>query len=1073
MKGLNRLLVSTLIVGMLASCNNPTANQLSEQITEIDFNHHIKPILSDRCFACHGPDKNTREAGLRLDTPEGALEHLLESGSKAFVPGNRSQSEAFQRMVSDDPNEIMTPPESKLQLTADEIALLGRWIDQGAEYKPHWAYIPPSFSELPEIAQEDWIHNPIDRFVLNKLESLGWSPSSLASPTTLARRMSFSLTGLPPKQEDLKILKETDNHALANYLDKLLASPAYGERMAAYWLDMARYADSDGYLDDKHRDFTPWRDWVIQAFNDNMPYDQFVTWQLAGDLMESPSQDQVLATAFNRLHKKNSEAGIVFEEYRLEYVADRTNTFGKAMLGLTLECARCHDHKYDPISQKEYFELFSFFNSTNELGTAVYGPDQTPGPALMLASDQVAERRAFLQQAISEQENKLRLYRKQLRENIDKDHLGSLSRNQLKEGLEQAQQAYYSFDRIIPHSDKTFTTANLVDSNQPIKLTNPIHKAGVSGKALFVSEYHAIKTTGEVGKFERTDPFSVSLWLRPDTLYDEAGIFYHCEDLRLGYKGYTLNLDKNHLQFIIAHSWPQNALQVTSSAALPPQEWSHVVITYDGSSKAQGINLYINGDLADIQIDYDNLYKGIIYEPDIHTYGFDGFYMGYRDKIPVFRNGGLDELRIFTRDITPLEVAYLYQPQQWNQLLTDPAYASLIETHHIKRELAQTTALSDSLQLLREQENILVNEIPEIMVMGDLPDPRPTFLLDRGDYRSPSEQVYPNTPEVLRSFSENYPQNRLGLSQWLFDPKHPLTARVMVNRVWQMHFGRGLVNSSDDFGSQGDLPTHPELLDWLALYFIESGWDLKALHKLILSSATYQQQSVIDPLIHEEDPDNIYLSRGPRFRMPAEMVRDNALAMSGLLVEKIGGSSQYPYQPEGLWDEISNKVWRYRYDQAEGEGLYRRSLYTIWKRTAPPPSMLIFDIADRDVCTVKRTTTQTPLQALVLMNDVQYIEAARALTTRVFHESGEDNAKRLAYGFELILGRMPKANELSLIQRQYQEEKAYYQTNPDKAQAYLSTGKFAPDDTLAQEELAAMSVVVHSIMNTNEAITIQ
>ncbi len=1066
------LLLLLGILYLMSGCS-PNSKQNFEISGEIDFNYHIKPILSDRCFACHGPDKNTREAGLRLDTPEGALEHLLESGNIAFVGKSRVQSEAYQRMLSDDPNELMPPPESKLALTEQEIELIGRWIDQGAEYKPHWAFIPPKRTQIPASADKSWPKNPIDYFVQDKLKQEGWEHAPVATDADLMRRVSFTLTGLPPASDDVsELLNDPGEFDLHQYVDKLLNTPAYGEHMAASWLDVARYADSDGYLDDKHRDFTPWRDWVIHAFNDNMPYDQFIAWQLAGDLIDESSQDQVLATAFNRLHKKNSEAGIIFEEYRTEYVADRTNTFGKAMLGLTLECARCHDHKYDPLSQQEYYQIFAFFNSTDELGTAVYGLDQTPGPALMLCNDEVEAKLQFVQNQIEQREDQLEELASKIHENLDDRQL---TIPDIKHELAPYQRAYYPFDEITLEDEKLYTTPNLASTDKPARLTNPIHRDGAAGKALFVSEYHSIRTTKEVGLFERTDPFTISLWLYPDTLYDEAGIFYHCENLRLGYKGYTLNLDDNKLQFIIAHSWPQNALQVTSLAQLPVKTWTHVTITYDGSSNAEEIKLYINGNQADMNIDRNNLYKGIIYEPDIHTYGFDGFYLGFRDKIPVYRDGGLDEVRIFSKELTSLEVKYLYDPQNYEQnISSDPASTELLRSHWVSNKLREHSSdILDQLHGLRERENHLGNDIQEIMVMGDLPYPRPTFLLERGDYRAPGDQVYPSTPEVIKAYSEELPQNRLGLSKWLFDPEHPLTARVMVNRAWQMHFGRGLVSTADDFGSQGDLPSHPELLDWLARYFIDSGWDLKALHKLIVSSATYQQSSAIDMEKRKADPDNTLLWRGPRFRLPAEMIRDNVLAMSGLLVNKVGGSSQYPYQPDGLWDEISNKHWRYPYLQSEGKGLYRRSLYTIWKRTAPPPSMLIFDIADRDVCTVKRRVTQTPLQALVLLNDVQYIEAARALAEKLLLEYNSKISVALGQGFLTVIGRKPTEKESSIIANQFEVEQDYYESEPEKARSYLSMGQHKPDERLDQVHLAAIAVVIHSMMNTDEAIIIK
>jgi len=1037
----------------------------------IDYNFHVKPILSDKCFACHGPDMASQKGDLRLDTEEGAYKAVADGGS-AIVPGELKNSLAFMRMISEDPEIKMPPPESHLQLTNLEIATLAKWIEQGAEYKPHWSFIPPVKSEPPKVKNNSKIKQPIDNFTEKRLEREGLSLSEIASKETLIRRASFDVTGLPPTITEIDdFLKDDSSNAYEKLVDRLLGSEAYGERMAADWMDVARYADSDGYLDDKHRDFSPWRDWVIKAFNENMPYDQFAIWQLAGDLVPESNQETKLATAFNRLNKKNSEAGIVYEEYRVEYAADRTHTLGKAFMGLSIECARCHDHKYDPISQKDYYKLFGFFNSTFEIGTPVYGPDQTPGPALLLTSEEQQEQLDFLHKTIAEQEAKVETAKindegfEQWLEKI------SFSSNELNNRISEDLVAYYPFDHF-KLKDNNAESPNKLDSSKPAKLSQPNIKPGKDGKAFFVTDYNLARLGEKVGWYERTDPFSFQLWVYPDTVYKEAAVMWHSEDRRLGLKGYSLTLRDNKLEFIMAHSWPQNAIQLTAKQALPVKEWSQVTVTYDGSSKADGVAIYVNGEPQSTSTDFDNLYKGILYEKNIHTYGFGGIRFGVRTKFVPFKNGGIDEVKVYKRKLTALEVLYSYDENSTLLLVKDQSSESkkMLYEYYISHYNPDYHDVAKKLKEIRDKENELVNGIQEIMVMGDLPEPRSTYVLNRGVYNAQGEQVEPGVPESVLPFGQSLPKNRLGLAKWLFDPANPLTARVFVNRIWQMYFGKGIVETSDDFGSQGSLPSHPELLDWLAIYFQENGWNVKDLHKLILTSATYMQNSLVTKELQEKDPENILLARGPRFRLPAEMIRDNALAISGLLVNKIGGKSVYPYQPAGIWDELSTKSWAYKYLQESGEGLYRRSLYTIWKRTAPPPSMLIFDIADRGVCTVRRKPTSTPLQALVLLNDPQFIEAGRVVAEHLIqHEN--DTTKRLNMAFRLATGRFPDDTEKNILNEFYKEELKKFDKNKEDALAFLSIGESRWDEKLNPSEIAALGVVVNSVMNTNDAFT--
>jgi len=1066
-----KTLLSAFFVGTISACQVDKPEEILEAEARIpdkvSYNFHVKPILSDRCFACHGPDEENRGAELRLDLAEEAKAELKENkGKYAIVDGELADSEIYHRILSDDPELQMPPPESNLQLSAEEKAILLRWIEQGANYEPHWAFVPPQKTAPPK-ADKSWVANEIDHFVYKQMQSEGLSPSPEADRETLIRRLSFDLRGLPPSLEEIDhFVADKSPRAYEKLVEKMLASPAYGERMAAHWLDVARYADSDGYLDDKHRDFSPWRDWLIEAFNQNMPYDRFATLQLAGDLLPDAGKEEILPTAFNRLHKKNSEAGIVFEEYRVEYVADRTNTLGKAFLGLSLECARCHDHKYDPISQEDYFSMFAFFNSTHETGSPVYGPDQTPGPALLLSEEKTDQQIADLTTFIQKQEAKI----EQSKSDEDFEHWLASTPNlkkELESSLLRALTAYYPLDHFEEKEKGTAHSPNLLNQGQAARLIEAIIKDGVKGKAFFVSDYNSLVLGDKVGWYERTQPFSVDLWVYPDTVYEEAGVFTHCEDLRLGLKGYSLYLRENKLQFIMAHSWPQNAIELVSEQALPAKAWSRVTISYDGSSRAKGVKIYLNGNPLALNVQADNLYKGILYEPDIHTYGFRGFHLGSRDKITPMKNGGLDEIRIFNTNLSPLEVSYLTQPEESLELLKQAQNASLLKEYYFQRY--QNPSEQKKLTALRDTLNQLMNTIPEIMVMGDLDEARTTYLLERGNYNQAGKEVIPATPASILSFPDSLPPNRLGLTQWMFAKDNPLTARVIVNRIWQLHFGKGLVSTSDDLGNQGALPTHPELLDYLSVWLREHNWDLKALHTLIVTSATYRQSSKLTPELLEQDPENLYLARTPRFRLPAEMIRDNALAISGLLVNKVGGKSVYPYQPEGLWDELSNKSWRYPYLQENGEGLYRRSIYTIWKRTSPPPSMLIFDMPQRGECTVRRTTTSTPLQALVLLNDPQYIEAARVLAENVLQQE-ESVEAALHSAFRLLTGRKPQAKELELMQAHYQDEYQKFSRSPQDLNNFLSIGEQELKSE-PSEKLAALAVVTNSIMNTHEAYT--
>ncbi len=775
-----RLFIITLLLGLIAllwafksgMLKKNVASDIGVKVPEVvDYNFHIKPILSDNCYTCHGPDANKRKAGLRLDIEENAFAELARNPGKfPIVAGKPDQSEVYRHIVSDEPSEMMPPPDSQLRLSNHEKELIKKWIKQGGKFEKHWAYQTPEKVALPKTQQKEWVQNEIDVFVLKKQEEHGLSPASKASAEILVRRMSLDLTGLPPKPELVQtFLKDTTHLDYGRLIDTLMALPAYGERMTQNWLDVARYADSHGYQDDSYRTMWPWRDWVIHAFNKNLPYDTFLTWQLAGDLLPNATKEQLLATGFNRNHPITQEGGVIQEEYQTAYVVDRTNTLGKGILGLTLECAKCHDHKYDAISQEEYFQVYAFFNNVNEKGL----------------------------------------------------------------------------------------------------------------------QMDAVQAANE--KFFADPPFM--------TITDK---------------------------------------------------------------ETKGVLSFIN-----------------------------------------------------------------------------------------------------------KQQGESVN----VMVMDDSL-PRETFILNRGDYDNLGEKVAPGTPESVFPFSEELPKNRLGLAKWVVSTENPLTARVFVNRMWAMLFGNGLVKTAEDFGVQGSLPTHPELLDWLAVDFMEHNWDVRYLLKKIMLSATYQQSSKVTPELKQVDFDNKLLARAPRFRMSGEMIRDYMLASSGLLNPEIGGPSVKPYQPPGLWEETNaggNRGVLTKYEPDKGDKLYRRSLYTLWKRTLPPASMAIFDAPTRDFCEVRRQKTNTPLQALALQNDIQVLEAARVLAQKTV-ASNTDDSKAVASVFRNILVRSPKQQELEVLETYYQDALNNFLNGTEDAEKLVALGEYERLDT-DPAKTAALMLTAQVIYNLDETIT--
>jgi hypothetical protein len=1012
----------------------------------VDFNFQIRPLLSDRCYHCHGPDAGSRKAKLRLDTPEG-MRKSLEDGWAVVKPGQPEKSELVTRIFSQDEDEVMPPPDSHLKLSADEKELLKRWIAEGAVTKPHWAFIPvePVIPPLPRDSRQ--VRNPIDQFVFARLEKENLSAAPPAAREILIRRLALNLTGLPPTPADIDaFLADKSPDAYEKVVTRYLSSFSYGERMAMDWLDLARFADTYGYQNDVERDMSPWRDWVIEAFNENLPYDQFLTWQLAGDLLPKSTAEQRLATAFNRLHRQTNEGGSIDEEFRTEYAADRLHTVGTAMLGLTMECARCHDHKFDPITQRDYFSLFAFFNSIDESGTYSHFTTATPTPTMLLWSPEQEAAHAALKRNITAAENQLERVAANARSAFELWR----QRNPMPA---PAPIAHYTFDTVVSNTTPDRVSTNLARLDDEPEAMNG---------ALKFSGDNQVVLKG-VRPFLRTDAFSFSLRLMPTEVQERAIILHQSKaGPDAGSRGFELTLDRGRPFFGLIHFWPGNAVAVRAKKPLPLNEWSHLTVAYDGSSHAQGIRLYQNGMLLETEVIRDKLVKDISYS-DSWTNRYakqPSLTLAARFRDSGLKNGWLDDLQIFDVCLTQAEV---------RMLAGQPGGAPTLE-YFVERVDAPYRAALAELQQLRAAENKLSYEVPEIMVMAELPQPRVTHLLKRGAYDAPGEVVPRDTPAWLLPFPKDQPRDRLGLARWITDRKNPLPARVAVNRIWRMHFGTGIVATPEDFGGQGKLPTHPELLDWLADWFVESGWDLKALHRLIVTSATFQQSSQATPEMRERDPENRLLARGPKIRLLAEQIRDSALAASGLLNRQMGGPSVKPYQPDGLWEATGTGK---SYVQDEGDKLYRRSLYTFWKRTAPPPNMLTFDAMSREVCTAKRETTATPLQSLVLLNDPQFVEAARVLGEKLLKEFPRNEAARNREAFRRLTGREPDKTEAQILAQLFAEQREEFKFDSEGAKKLLSTGASKWDETLPLDEFAAMTTLVNAIMNFDEFVVMR
>lgn len=1071
MRFLQSVFLISILFGMF-SCGPDLPDDVQiaydELPEKLDYNQHVKPVLSDKCFACHGPDKAKQKAGLRLDLKEAAYGKLSKNpGKVAINPGDLAGSEFFHRIMSDDPDYMMPTKESHLNLTAKEKAILIKWIEDGAEYKPHWAFVKPEKVELPEVKKTDWIKNLVDNFILAKLEQEKMSPSKEAGKELLLRRVSLDLTGLPPTVEEIDaFLKDNSANAYEKQVDRLLNSPHYGEKMAVDWMDLARFADSHGYTVDRLRDMSPYRDWVINAFNKNMHYDQFVQWQLAGDLMPKPTKEMIIATAFNRNHQQNMEGGVVEQEFQTEYVIDRTNTFGDAMLGIAVGCAKCHDHKYDPISQKNYYQLFSFFNNVKEAGQISWD-DALPTPTLMLPTDQQEKMLRFIQSKISLQEkvveNAKTAAEPEFKKWIFEKKYQKLKDEKLpKSGL----QANYSFEKNSLKNGVNPKQTGIMKRESGQTGDEPVFVTHENGQAMAMSG-DVFLDLDQTGVFRRSQPFSISIWVNIPKELKEGVILHKSQAERLyNFRGYHLYLKDDKLELNMAHTAPSNAITKISRAGIPRDKWIQLAITYDGSSKAKGFNLFLDGNKMAMETTMDQLTKDILFKSDRQP----GLQLGGWWRGLGFKGGKVDDISVYNRELTDFEINILAGKSSWSSIVAkhENQFSSndlkILENYYLNAVSPAVLKANNELTQIRNAQSDSTENIKELMVMQEMPKPKKANILLRGNYDSFGEEVFPDTPESILKFPKNLPKNRYGLAQWLTSKENPLTARVAVNRFWQNFFGTGLVKTTEDFGNQGEMPSHPELLDYLAITFRESGWDIKKLNKMIVLSAAYRQDSRATKEMQEKDPENRLLAHGPSGRMSAEMIRDNALMASGLINSEIGGNSVKPYQPEGLW-EINNTT----YQADSGNAVYRRSLYVIVKRSVPNPTLSTFDAGSRSFCVVRRQKTNTPLQALVTLNDPTFIESAKVLGVQM--ALAADSKSAITTTYRKLTGHFPLPQEVVLMQKMYESEYERFKRNPKKTAGWLKAGQYQINKNIDFAKVAANAVVASTILNSDASLT--
>jgi len=1029
----------------------------------VAYNRDIRPILVENCFSCHGADSASRKADLRLDRRDDAVE------AGAIVPGDPDSSPILDRICSDDPEEVMPPPATKKTVTQAQRDLLTAWIAAGAPYEPHWSFIPPRRPEPPPVKDDAWPRNTIDRFILARLEAEGLAPAPEADRRTLARRLSLDLTGLPPDPVAVEgFVADARPDAYEQYVDALLARPEWGEHRGRHWLDYARYADTHGIHFDNFREMWTYRQWVIEAFNKNMPFDQFTTLQLAGDLVTDhgpdASAERVLdarvASGFNRCNMTTNEGGVIAEEYLVLYTRDRTETTSAVWLGLTTGCAVCHNHKFDPLSQKEFYELAAFFNNTTQ--GAMDGNSHNTPPIVTVPRPEdrgrFAEVERELPAARAAIEDRKREARQEFEAWIRQATPESVARSLPQDAplLE------------LPFREGQGAVTRLVAAGVPgeVPLTAATKwQAGPADVPALLLDGRAAEVAAG-GDFEHDQAFSVTCWLRVPGNDSAFSVVARMDEAQ-AYRGWDAWVQQRRVGMHLVHRWPGDALKVVAGDQLKPDTWTLVALTYDGSGRPEGVKIYYDGREQKTRVESNSFRKGSI-RTDVPLT------IGSRSAGSTAHGVGLAGLALWGRAFSAGEVDGLGRHQALADIVKLPAeervkaagglYDWWLATQDktVKAAVDRVTAL--------EAERAEIGKRSTIAhVMNEKNEMAKAFILERGEYDKRGQEVTPDTPDVLPGFPDHLPRNRLGLAQWLLLAEHPLTARVTVNRFWQEVFGTGLVRTSGDFGTTGELPSHPELLDWLAVEFREGGWDVKKLFKLMVTSAAYRQQALTTPEKLAKDSANRLLSRGPRFRMDAEMIRDQALAASGLLVRRVGGPSVKPYQPDGVWEAVTMPESNTKsYKRDTGENLYRRSMYWFWKRSAPPASLDVFNAPSRELCTVKRERTNTPLQALVALNDPQFVEAARALADAVLEQGGSDDAGIDSIARRL-LARPLTAEELAIVRTSLADLVAWYAAHPDDARLVVAVGDSKPKAGDAPR-LAAWTMLCNELLNLDEVL---
>lgn len=1031
----------------------------------VDYTRDVRPILAEHCFSCHGRDKKARKGRLRLDQRDAAIK------KEAIVPGDVEESELVYRIFTDDPDEIMPPPKHKKKLTLKQKELLKKWVQEGAPYQSHWAFIPPKKTTLPSVESQAWVKNPIDRFILSKLEKLGLSPAGEAPPRVLFRRLHLDVTGLPPNPEDTdafeEAFKKNAEKTLSQWIDKLMSRSTWGEHRARYWLDAARYADTHGLHFDNYREMWPYRDWVIRAFNKNQPFDEFTLEQIAGDLFEKPTLDQLVATGFQRCNITTNEGGTIDEENLANYAVDRVQTFGWVFMGLTTNCAQCHDHKFDPFSMKDFYSLAAYFRNTTQ-GPKDGNAKDGRGPVISVPHSSDYDRFNALPELIEAAKKERASYKESVRPAFT-----SWAKTLKAETITQKAPT----EGLLLH-----VPMNEGDGSEVKSLKGKVKKSKVKGSVSWIPGPKASKAPqiqssrtfnfGDAGNFEKDQAFSYGAWVWPASRRTNAAILARMDEGK-AFRGWDLWQNNREFGVHIIDAWPNNSFKViTQTNSVKSKKWQHVFVTYDGSGGPGGVKIYVDGKVQKLRVENNSI------KPNASIKTKTPFRIGQRSQSAVFNGGGIQDVRIYSKLLGPAEIQAISQSSAFKEILStppekrNPDQIRVLFDHYLGAVDKKYADFEKKVSTLETELSSIRSRGAITHIQKEKPNSKPmAHMLIRGEYDRKGELLVAATPSALYPMPEDVPNNRLGLAKWLLAAENPLLTRVTVNRFWQEIFGLGLVATPEDFGVMGSPPSHPELLDWLAVDLRERDWDVKKFFKQILMSATYRQSAATTDIKLEKDRDNVFLSRGPRFRMDAEMVRDHALKASGLLSKTMYGPGVKPYQPIGIWDVVGLPGGNTRnYVQSQGEDLHRRTLYTFWKRMAPPPGLEALNAPSREVCTVRRERTNTPLQALVTLNDPQYVEAARVLAQAALLHGKKDPKKTLDFIGQRILSRNFIPIEKEILFSDLNEFLKYYNLNGDDAKILTSIGVTKRDESVDVIALAAWTIVCNQVMNLDEAL---